>query len=206
MACFDGDGDRLIYFKRFEKYPMIITGDKIWCLIMMYIMEKIELLQSIDSITHCLYLTASANSQAFRWLGQNDVVFKKAPAGIRNARELVREYVVGAYAETNGHGIIYVDWERFNAALEGKEENINAKKLKALLKITNVHAYGDAIPTLLMLEAIMRDRDFNVTMLYNIYKDYPSLDINVKVDHKDKWITKWDQTELTDPSRFQDMI
>ena len=83
---------------------------------------------------------------------------------------------------------------------------MNAKKLKALLKITNSHAYGDAIPTMLMLEAIMKDRDYSVTMLFNLYKDYPSLETNVFVDYPDKWITKWDQTELTDPVRFQDMI
>ena len=83
---------------------------------------------------------------------------------------------------------------------------MNAKKLRALLKITNTHAYGDAIPTILMIEAIMKDRDYSVTMLYNLYKDYPSMESNVLVDYKDKWITKWDQTELTDPVNYQSMI
>ena len=45
-----------------------------------------------------------------------------APAGIRNAKEIVKKYVIGAYCETNGHSVIHVDWERLDAALEGKEE------------------------------------------------------------------------------------
>ena len=54
-----------------------------------------------------------------------------------------------------------------------------------------------------MLEAIMKDRDYSVTMLFNLYKDYPSLQTNVLVDYKDKWITKWDQTEQNWAKRGQ---
>ena len=89
---------------------------------MYYIFEKIELMHLIDAVPCCLFLTATANSQAFRWLNQNDVPFKRAPAGIRNARELVKDYAIGAYAETNGHAVIHIDWERLNAALHGKED------------------------------------------------------------------------------------
>ena len=52
----------------------------------------------------------------------------------------------------------------------------------------------------------MKDRDYNVTKLYNLYRDYPSIETNILVDYKEKWITKWDQTEVTDPVRYQDMI
>mmetsp|Transcript_22784 Transcript_22784/g.28207 ORF Transcript_22784/g.28207 Transcript_22784/m.28207 type:complete len:98 (-) Transcript_22784:781-1074(-) len=43
-ACFDGDGDRLIYYKRGERKALVMTGDKIGSLIMMYIVEKLEML------------------------------------------------------------------------------------------------------------------------------------------------------------------
>ena len=89
---------------------------------MMYIMEKLELLHILDAVPHCLYLTCSANSQAKKWLSNNEVVYKMAPAGIRNAKEIVKKYAIGAYAETNGHAVIHVDWEKLDEALEGKEE------------------------------------------------------------------------------------
>ena len=88
----------------------------------MYIMEKLELLQILDAVPHCLFLTVSANSQAKKWLNGNEVNFKMAPAGIRNAKEIVKKYAIGAYTETNGHAVIHVDWERLDAALVGKEE------------------------------------------------------------------------------------
>ena len=41
VACFDGDADRLIYFKRTgaKKNPLIIDGDKQFAFIMMYVKE-----------------------------------------------------------------------------------------------------------------------------------------------------------------------
>ena len=48
-ACLDGDGDRLIYFKRTEKKPLVINCDKLYAFLMMYIMEKLEMM-GINSV------------------------------------------------------------------------------------------------------------------------------------------------------------
>ena len=45
VACFDGDADRLCYVKRHEKAILVINGDKIFAFLMMYIVEKLEILQ-----------------------------------------------------------------------------------------------------------------------------------------------------------------
>ena len=73
VACLDGDGDRLIYFKRTSQKPVIITGDKVFALIMMYIVDLIEQLGLKDSISHCLVQTAYTNSQCGRFLNSNDI-------------------------------------------------------------------------------------------------------------------------------------
>lgn len=67
VACLDGDGDRLIYFKRTDK-PLIINGSKVFASIMTYIVELIETLGLKDSISTCLVTTAYTNSQCFRFL------------------------------------------------------------------------------------------------------------------------------------------
>ena len=58
----DGDGDRAIYFRRAAKGPIVINGDKQFCFLMMYIVEKLEVLGLKDSVPHCLVNTAYTNS------------------------------------------------------------------------------------------------------------------------------------------------
>ena len=85
-----------------------------------------------------------------------------------------RKYIIGAYIETNGQGTIIVNWEELNKALVGKEELKGAKKLVALLKIANPFC-SDAIANLLMVEAVLRDKDYPIANFSNIYIEHPCL-------------------------------
>lgn len=113
--------------------------------------------------------------------------------------------MIAAHCETNGHGTWYINWDWLAKSLRGKEDQINAKKVCALLKIANTTGY-DAISNLLMIEAVMRDRDYNVTMLSNLYKDNPSNLFKATVTDKRKFVTSWDETKITEPKRLQDII
>lgn len=73
VCCMDGDGDRCIYFHKGETKPVVISGDKIFCFLMMYIVEKLEMLGIRESVNHCLINTAYTNSQALRFLKANDI-------------------------------------------------------------------------------------------------------------------------------------
>ena len=55
------------------------------------------------------------------------------PTGVKNAHPIVEHYDIGANDEPNGHGTVVAKWARVNAALEGKEDRLEAKKLKAIL-------------------------------------------------------------------------
>ena len=57
-----------------------------------------------------------------------------------------------------------------------------------------------------MVEAVMRDRDYNINMLLNLYKDNPSNLYKATVVHKNKFVCNWDETKLTEPKRLQDII
>lgn len=62
-ACFDGDADRLIYFKNLEgEKPIIIDGDKQFSLLMLYVVDLLKKLGIMGKVSHCLVNTAYANS------------------------------------------------------------------------------------------------------------------------------------------------
>ena len=109
-ACFDGDADRLIYFKNGSK-PIVIDGDKQFSFLMLYIVDLLKALGIQGSVSHCLVNTAYANSQALRYINDNGITTKMVPTGVKNAHPVVQKYVIGANDEPNGHGTICVKWD-----------------------------------------------------------------------------------------------
>ena len=61
VACIDGDGDRLIYLRNQSLKPYICNGDKIFAMLMYYIVEKLEVLYVKEAASHCMINTAYAN-------------------------------------------------------------------------------------------------------------------------------------------------
>jgi len=88
-ACFDGDADRLIYFKN-EGKPVVIDGDKQFSLLMLYIVELLEALGLKESVSHCLVNTAYANSQALNYIKTNQITTVMVPTGVKNAHPVVQ--------------------------------------------------------------------------------------------------------------------
>lgn len=114
----------------------------------------------------------------------------------------MRNYVIGAFCDHSGHGTIYTDWKALDQALVGKEDRIETKKLRALLRIANANSGGDGIANILMLEAVLRDRDYSLNMLSNLYREYPCKLFKATVTNKNKFICNLDETKLTDPARL----
>ena len=56
------------------------------------------------------------------------------------------------------------------------------------------------------MEAVLRDKDYSVSMLLNTYKEYPSNLIKIAVANKNRFLTNEDQTKLIEPTRLQDVI
>jgi len=127
------------------------------------------------------------------------------PTGVKNAFEEIRKYVIGAHCDRVGHGTFFVRWDWFDKALKGKEEMLDAKKLRALLSIAN-SSCGDAMCNMLMLEAVLRDKDYSIQMLTNIYKENPSTCFKATVANKRRFVTNWDETKLDEPQRLQDIV
>ena len=82
--------------------------------------------------------------------------------------------------------------------MSGKEDRIEAKKLRALLKISNLYV-GDAIANLLMIEAVLRDRDLSIETFSSMYEEYPNKMYKAVVANRASFKTTWDETKLVDP-------
>ena len=188
--------------KRTDKAPLVINGDKQFCLIMMYIVELIEVLGIKSAVPHALVNTPYTNSQADKYLDSLEITHVKAKTGVRHGYETAKQYVIGAHCDHSGHGGVHVDWVWLNKALRGKEERIEAKKLRALLNIVNASGGGDAIATLLMIECVLRDRDYSVTMLNALYKEHHSGLFKATVTSKNKFLCNHDETKLIEPPRL----
>ena len=172
---------------------------------MMYIVELLELLGLKNEITHCLAHTIYMNSAAKKFMKANDICHVQIPTGVKHAPKIVQKYDIGANSEQNGQGTIHVNWAKIDEALAPKQYKIEAQKLRALLKIGN-SVSQDAVVNILLLEAVMLDRDYSVKMLAGLYKEVPSRLSKAVVEMKDKFTTTWDESKLTEPRRLQDFM
>ena len=59
---------------------------------------------------------------------------------------------------------------------------------------------------MLIVEAVMRDRDYGALGLSNLYKEYPYRVFRAPVVNRLNFRCNWDETELVEPKRLQDII
>ena len=110
-AAFDGDADRLMYFKNLGDKPVIIDGDKQFSFIMLYITGLLKELGIEDQVSNVLVNTAYANSQALNFLYSRGVNTQMVPTGVKYAHPVVQNFTIGANDEPNGHGTICIKWD-----------------------------------------------------------------------------------------------
>lgn len=89
--------------------------------------------------------------------------------------------------------------------LEKKKDSLEAKKLMAILAVSN-HTVGDAIANLLVIEAILEDLDMSIKDLASIYLENPSRMYKAIVADRTKFKVIWDESRLTEPLGLQETI
>ena len=93
--------------------------------------------------------------------------------GLRNQIEEAKKWPIGAVVHSDGYGMIFVNWLELNKSLEGKEDQKACKKLRCLLSIPNSNV-SDSIANMLMVEAVLRDRDMSMSMFKELFRETPS--------------------------------
>ena len=59
---------------------------------------------------------------------------------------------------------------------------------------------------MLLVEAVMYDKDFTAMMFYKLYADLPSKVISVAVSYPKRFKCNSDESELVEPKRLADMV
>lgn len=67
-------------------------------------------------------------------------------------------------------------------------------------------AVGDAICNMLMIESVLKDKDFSIENFNSIYKDLPNKTLKIEVKDRSAFKTTWDETELIQPLSLQSSI
>lgn len=189
-ASMDGDADRIVYFYLTASggdmnQLRLIDGDKIMSLYAIYLKDMLKKAGLDSRLTFGVIQTAYANGSSTEFLTDYlRLRVDTVDTGVKNLHNKALEYDLAVYFEANGHGTIWVSDEARTLIYEYAELNASAKHLKQLLQIL-VNYTGDAISNLLIVESILRHRDWSVVEWYDIYKDRPNSLIKVQVDDKD---------------------
>ncbi|XP_022135971.1 phosphoacetylglucosamine mutase [Momordica charantia] len=223
-ASFDGDADRLIYFtvpSKSSNKINLVDGDKILSLFAIFIKEQLTILagRDKDKIEFEPRLgvvqTAYANGASTRYLKELGLEVVFTPTGVKYLHEKAAEYDIGIYFEANGHGtILFSDYfdgrifpihnQLYSVAKDSEEESA-ARRLLAVSKLVN-QAVGDALSGLLLVEAILRYKNWSIHKWSELYQDLPSRQLKVKVVDRTAVEMTNAETEVVKPPGIQEAI
>ncbi|KAE9413066.1 hypothetical protein Angca_002854, partial [Angiostrongylus cantonensis] len=112
-ASFDGDADRLVYFRKVTsdgEGAILFDGDKIAVLIAKYVKELVvKILNSaqITDLTMGVVQTAYANGSSSKYLREVlGITPVFVPTGVKHLHHAAIRFDIGIYFEANGHGTV----------------------------------------------------------------------------------------------------
>lgn len=225
-ASFDGDADRLVYFRISESNRNsidLVDGDKILSLFALFIKEQLQILNTSESESLIdvviprvgVVQTAYANGASTDYLKKLGLEVTVTQTGVKYLHKKAAEYDIGFYFEANGHGTILFS-EEFLVKLQGKNNDLAstdagseshkaAIRLLAVSKLIN-QAAGDALSGLLLVEVVLQYMGWSMQNWIELYDDLPSRQLKVKVEDRNAVITTNAETQVLQPSGLQEAI
>ncbi|WKY08082.1 hypothetical protein Q1695_007520 [Nippostrongylus brasiliensis] len=207
-ASFDGDADRLIYFRSIgdENRICLFDGDFMATLLAKYIKETLAE-AGISALTVGVVQTAYANGNSTAYL--RDVVGITpvcVPTGVKHLHHAAQKFDIGIYFEANGHGTVVFS-EKFNQLIrKGDHANEAVKRLHYLSLVIN-DVVGDAIADLLVIEVLLRWYGYSLQDWETaLYKYAPTIQIKIPVADRSRYKTTYEETILLEPKGVQEQI
>jgi phosphoacetylglucosamine mutase len=223
-ASFDGDADRIVFFKN----AILLDGDKIACLIGNFIRKQLDTLLLVDSDetavvgeattrtttsssrllpTLGVVQTAYANGASTEYLRTKNVDVTLAKTGVKYVHAAAHErYDIGVYFEANGHGTVLFGTAYYELLHQSRPTSIATRRallrLQALPTLVN-QAVGDAISDLLLVDAILQMEDCTVEQWSQLYQDLPSKQTKVTVPDRTMIATNETETRCVRPEGLQ---
>jgi len=216
MTSYDGDADRVVFHYedpsgRFH----LLDGDKIAVLVSSFIQEELRCIDPDGTAVKCgVVQTAYANGSSTLYLKnavKTNVVIAKT--GVKFVHAAAHHHFdVGVYFEANGHGTVLFGPKFYDfiatadARLRGtprhNRANIALRRLRALPALVN-QSVGDAMSDMLLVDAILFLRGWDLSTWANLYSDMPSKQAKVKVADRTVISTNDNETAATAPLALQ---
>jgi len=211
-CSYDGDADRVVYFfKNKSGMFTLLDGDKIATLIASFVKEKLDVLGIELSRGIGVVQTAYANGSSTAYMNKKmKIPVAIAKTGVKHLHAKALHFDIGVYFEANGHGtVIYSDEAKQKIGEERSNLSDDQKKareiLLAFIDLTN-ETVGDAISDMLLVEAILHEKNWTCEDWNREYTDLPNK-LN-KVSVKDRRVIKTneDETRVVEPEHLQEKI
>lgn len=223
IAHFDGDADRLVYtmIEKDTGKVHLLDGDKIGVLITLFIQKELEILTDFGKTRMGFIQTAYANGASTEYVKNVlRVDTKYSATGVKNLHHIAKNYDIGVYFESNGHGTVLFSelWlRRLDDYYSKLCENIDLNNNEYMIKISAINNLynlsrlinqytGDAITNLLTVEGILFKSGITTEEWINMYDEKPNLLWKVKVNNKSVFKPCDDETRLLEPIEFQNKI
>ena len=194
MTSFDGDADRVVFHYEDETGKFhLLDGDKIAVLVSSFIQEELRCIDPEGKAVKCgVVQTAYANGSSTLYLKnvvKTNVVIAKT--GVKFVHAAAHHHFdVGVYFEANGHGTVlfgpnFCDFiagadARLRGTPRHNRANIALRRLRVLPALVN-QSVGDAMSDMLLVDAILFLRGWDLSTWAKLYADMPSKQAKVKV-------------------------
>jgi phosphoacetylglucosamine mutase len=221
-ASVDGDADRIVFFTQQSNNSnngpssfSLLDGDKIAVLLCDFLQDLVVELQtaapSLPPLRLGVVQTAYANGASTQYLisklGPDGVKFAKT--GVKFVHHAALHYFdVGVYFEANGHGTVLFGnaFYEFMAAADKLVRGHVALQRLALLPSLINQSVGDALSDLLLVDAILQLKNWDIHTWDALYKDMPSRQCKVKVQDRSVIVTNENETRCVAPVALQDAL
>lgn len=190
VASFDGDADRLVYF-RSDPF-LLMDGDRLCCLLVALLADMLKGVEG--NLKLGAVLSFYSNSATVKWVEQL-VPVSISHTGVKNFTKLAKTYDLGVYFEPNGHGSCYFSPKALRNI--GKGSTPECRKLQILARMFDP-SVGDAFANFLVFELL---GNFEI----DLYEEFPTRDLVVRVEDKNVLVTDL-QNEVVRPEAMQGRI
>jgi len=216
MTSYDGDADRIVFHYEDEAGRFhLLDGDKIAVLVSSFIQEELRCIDPDGKAVNCgVVQTAYANGSSTLYLKnvvKTNVVIAKT--GVKFVHAAAHHHFdVGVYFEANGHGTVlfgpkfYAFIAAADARLRGtprhNRANIALRRLRVLPALVN-QSVGDAMSDMMLVDAILFLRGWDLSTWAKLYPDMPSKQAKVKVADRAVICTNDNETAAISPEALQ---
>uniref|UniRef100_T1K323 phosphoacetylglucosamine mutase n=1 Tax=Tetranychus urticae TaxID=32264 RepID=T1K323_TETUR len=208
-ASFDGDVDRIIYYyKRGDDNGAlrICNGDKIAALFCLYVKGLLSDCKLEDKLTIQVVQTAYSNGKTTQFLRNTvGVNVEYTATGVKHLMRKAADCDISIFFESNGHGSILYNDKAYNL-VQNTVRTDSTGSAKLLLQVFDLmnQATGDAISDFLLVEAILRAKDWNIEDWDAIYETSPSRLLKLIVPDRKFLKTNDIATVVLEPAGLQD--